>query len=72
GLFGLGLLMTISIGYCLIASLVVLPQVFWLVCRRREAKAAASAPEPPEFSRSTTSAFVESPAEEARTRNGRA
>ncbi|WP_202213252.1 MMPL family transporter [Methylacidimicrobium sp. AP8] len=69
GLFSLGLLMTISIGFCLIASLVVLPQVFWLVCRRREAKAESAAVPPPEVARSA-GADLEALAQEARERNG--
>ena len=71
GLFGLGLLMTLSIGFCLIASLVVLPQIFWLLCRRREAKAAGISAAPPEISRASTGSREILP-EEARTRNGRA
>ncbi|MGD9896941.1 MAG: MMPL family transporter [Candidatus Methylacidiphilaceae bacterium] len=70
GLFGLGLLMTISISFCLIASLVVLPQIFWLICRRHEAKEAASPSKPRPIARSTESGLEVLP-EQARARNGR-
>ncbi len=70
GLFGLGLLMTLSIGFCLIASLVVLPQVFWLVCRRRASKAKTPATTLPEIARSPAGE-IETLPEEARARNGR-
>ncbi|QSR84337.1 MMPL family transporter [Methylacidimicrobium sp. B4] len=70
GLFGLGLLMTLSIGFCLIASLIVLPQLFWLVCRRREAKGQTPAAAPPEISRAPGGDLQVLP-EEARARNGR-
>jgi len=73
GLFGLGLLMTLSIGFCLIASLVVLPQIFWLVCRRRKGE---EQPPPVPLSQPrglarSTEGTLESLPEEARARNGR-
>ncbi|MDD4933965.1 MAG: MMPL family transporter [Methylacidiphilaceae bacterium] len=70
GLFGLGLLMTLSIGFCLIASLLVLPQIFWLVCRRREGKEAAASSPSGKIARFGETASGVLP-EEARTRNGR-
>ncbi|WP_018290256.1 MMPL family transporter [Verrucomicrobium sp. 3C] len=69
GLFGLGLLMAISIGFCLIASLLVLPQIFWLVCRRRQRRETAASSQPEKIARFGENGPRKLP-EEARMRNG--